>query len=137
MPPKKPEVDTPALCLKREALCREAVRPFEEGIASEEARHKFEMACSYNAKSMAYYTQEASNNEELTTLKVDTADIKRSCPVCETPREGDFKECECGVMLGCLTCTASMQLDLESGSCELSEYCICMPRAVADAIAAT
>jgi hypothetical protein len=97
MPPKKLKVDMTALCLKHEALCREATRPLEEELAREEARHQAEMARLHTANSKAYNAQEASNKEELTAMQVDTAEIERTCPVCCTPQEGDFEKCKCGV----------------------------------------
>jgi hypothetical protein len=43
---------------------------------SEETRHQLEMTRLHRATFNAYrYTQQASNNEELTTMQVDTADI--------------------------------------------------------------
>jgi hypothetical protein len=124
MPPKKLKVNMTALCLKHEALCREATRPVEEKIATEETRHQAKMARLHIAKSKAYNKQEANNKKELTAMEVDDADIMRTCPACCTSQEGDFEECKCGKMLGCLDCAASTQI--ECGTCEVRGCEECM-----------
>jgi hypothetical protein len=88
------------------------------------ACHQSEMARLHTAESKAYNAQHAGNKKELAGMEVDTADIKRTCPVCCTPREGDFEKCECGVLLGCSSCMASKLKACQS--CERGGCGICM-----------
>ena len=66
------------------------------------------------AKVKAQNAQDTSSKEELVAMQIDTADVMRTCPVCTTPQEGDFEECGCGEMLGCLSCAADTQQECDS-----------------------